>query len=288
MNSEIKTYSNVLRLAAVQLSAHQIEGPLRDARRLMELATGKSATELIADENSPIDTVISDLFDQLVARRSQGEPVSRIAGKREFWGLEFQVTPDVLDPRADTETLVELVLDEWSADAVDVLDMGTGSGCVLLSILHERSYARGIGLDQSRAALAVAQTNSAQLKLSSRSTFLESNWFDALPDGAMFDVIVSNPPYIPSADIAHLDRDVREYDPMSALDGGTDGLDDYRRIIARAGSYLRPNGQIAFEVGFDQSEKVSELLIKAGFIGVNSRQDFSGVKRCVYARVSNV
>ncbi len=288
MNNETKTYSEVLRLAAAQLSSHQIEGPLRDARRLMELAAGKSATELIADEDRLVEAAISMSFEAFIARRSRGEPVSRIAGKREFWGLEFQVTPDVLDPRADTETLVELVLDEWSAGAVDVLDMGTGSGCVLLSILHERSEASGVGLDKSQAALAIAQANATQLELSSRSTFLESNWFDGLPDGAMFDVIVSNPPYIPSDDIENLDRDVRDYDPLSALDGGMDGLDDYRHIIARAGSYLRPNGQIAFEVGFDQAEKVSELLIKAGFIGVNSRQDFSGVKRCVYARVSNV
>ncbi|MFC7291283.1 peptide chain release factor N(5)-glutamine methyltransferase [Hirschia litorea] len=288
MNKEMPTYSEALRAAAIELSAKDIEGPLRDARRLMEVAAGISATDLIAEENNALSAAILKRFDEFIARRCKGEPVSRIAGRREFWGLEFQVTRDVLDPRADTETLVELVLDTWCPDAVDVLDMGTGSGCVLLSILHERCNARGVGLDQSESALNIAALNAENLGLHSRSQFLKSNWFDALEDGAAFDVIVSNPPYIPSADIEHLDRDVRNYDPMAALDGGADGLDDYRAIIGAARSYLRPNGLIAFEVGFDQAEKVMDLLTKANFIDVKVRLDLSGVKRCVYARVSNV
>ncbi|ACT58509.1 peptide chain release factor N(5)-glutamine methyltransferase [Hirschia baltica] len=288
MNETVQTYSDALRLAAQKLARADVEGPLRDARRLMELAAGMSTTDLIAEENTQIPLQISAKFSAFIQRRLEGEPISRIAGRREFWGLEFVITSDVLDPRPDTETLVELVLSEWKSDYKNVLDLGTGSGCILLSILSEKLSAQGLGLDQSEKALGVATKNAEKLELKQRARFQNSNWFDALTPEQKFDVIVSNPPYIPSADIEVLDIDVKKYDPLSALDGGEDGYDDYRHIISKAKVHLNKNGLIAFEVGFNQAEKVCELLENEKFIHINVRKDLSGVKRCVYGYASSV
>ena len=226
-------------------------------------------------------------FEDVVERRAKKEPVSRIAQKREFWGLEFEISPDVLDPRPDTETLVETVLEAWQVSYDTVLDLGTGSGCILLSILNEQKHAHGIGLDQSEAALEIARKNSLRLEVDGRCEFYQSDWFGAV-SGKKFDVIVSNPPYIPTADIEHLEVDVKEYDPMSALDGGIDGYDDYRHIISNAQKHLTEDGLIAFEVGIGQADMVAEMLAKLGFFQINIRKDLSGVKRCVYALATRV
>lgn len=287
MDDNNETYSDLLRRAAKQLSNAGIEGGLRDARRLMENAGGVSAAELIAAENDVVSTETLNVFEEFIERRGKGEPVSRIAKKREFWGLEFDISPDVLDPRPDTETLVEVVISQWQEHYKSVLDLGTGSGCILLSILHEKRQALGIGVDQSEAALEIAKINSKKLELDERTQFNTSNWFEAVK-GKTYDVIVSNPPYIPSADIEHLDVDVKEYDPMSALDGGEDGYDDYRHIISNAKNYLAASGLIAFEVGIGQADKIAEMLAKVGFLHINIREDLSGVKRCVYATAPRV
>lgn len=288
MAENTDTYGQLLRQAGAKLSNANIEGPLRDARRLMELAAGISPAQLIADEDSTPSFNIIEKFENYIKRRIQGEPVSRISQRREFWSLEFEISTDVLDPRPDTETLVELVLSQWRENYTNVLDLGTGSGCILLSILSERFKAKGVGLDQSEAALDIAKKNASKLKLGERASFLQSDWFSALSNEQHFDVIVSNPPYIPSGDIAHLDKDVRDYDPTSALDGGIDGYDDYRRIIDNAKTYLNENGLIAFEVGINQSEKVCDLLQNMKFEHINFRKDLSGIKRCVYARAPRV
>lgn len=193
-------------------------------------------------------------------------PLSRIIKNREFWGLDFIVSPDVLDPRADSETLIETLLHfiPPSSKPLNFLDLGTGSGCLLLSLLHEYKNATGIGADLSPEALKIAQLNAKHLDLSNRATFIQSNWFNSIT-AQKFDVILSNPPYIPSHDIDNLADNVKLYDPLSALDGGDDGLDPYHTIASQAANYLKPNGVLIFEMGYDQADRLFDILAKHGF-----------------------
>lgn len=285
---ETQTLGELLRQGASRLKEANIEGPVRDARRLLEFTTGYSSTQLIADEYAEADEKTVSAFIKLIERRASGEPVSRILGKREFWGLSFNISPDVLDPRPDTETIVEVILQEWRDTDKSVLDLGTGSGCILLSVLHEKQAAKGWGLDQSADALKIAKQNAEDLEIGQRAAFLQSDWFSALEKDHLFDIIVSNPPYIPTSDINMLDVDVQKFDPMSALDGGEDGLDDYRSIIAQAKNHMTENGLLVFEVGYNQADDVAELLRYSGFSDINYKKDLAGVKRCVYARQTSV
>ncbi len=216
-------------------------------------------------------------YDALLERRLQGEPVAYILGEREFFGLKFKVTPDTLIPRPDTELLVELALQHMPENkGWRVLDMGTGSGAIALSIAHSRPDAEVTAADASGAALDVARENAGRLGVRNIS-FLQSDWFSAL-SGQRFDLIVSNPPYIAAADRHLTQGDVR-FEPLSALASGADGLDDIRKIVGQAGAYLEHGAWLLLEHGYDQAAQVRDLLHQNGFVEIFSEKDIAGIDR---------
>lgn len=219
-------------------------------------------------------------YTALFERRIQGEPIAYLQGVREFYGLEFKVTPDTLIPRPDTELLVEIALQHLPRGAA-VLDMGTGSGAIALSIAHERPDATVVAVDASKAALDVARENMQRLKLAN-VCLLHSDWFNALA-GSRFDVIVSNPPYIEAGD-AHLSQGDVRFEPVTALVSGADGLDDIRRIIIGAKAHLNPGGWLMFEHGYNQAARVRDLLQQAGFNEIESLRDMADIERVTIAR----
>ncbi len=217
-----------------------------------------------------------------VLRRLAGEPLDRVLGHRGFWTLELEVTPGVLSPRADTETIVRTALDLLPANAracPRILDLGVGSGAILLALLAELPRGTGVGVDASDAALEAAARNARTNGLADRVSFLRGSWDAAL--GRTFDLVVSNPPYIPSGDIATLDREVRDHDPHLALDGGPDGLDCYRALVPELGALLAPDGLAVLEIGIGQADSVSALATGAGLCVLEIRPDFGGVPRAV-------
>jgi len=222
-------------------------------------------------------------FDAAVARRAAREPMSHILGVREFWSLEFAVTPAVLDPRPDSETVVEAVLEALPdrARPYRILDLGTGTGCLLLALLSELPNATGVGTDASPQALGVALGNAHRLGLSARAQFAERDWTEGVE--GRYDVIVSNPPYIPTAEIDRLEPEVVRFEPRAALDGGADGLKAYRAIIPALGRHLADGGIAALEIGADQGVKVSEIARSAGF-ETAIRRDLAGRERCLILR----
>ena len=264
-----------------------IEGAADDVRRLMTHALGCDRAQLIVDASRPLTPAERQRFEASIARRLAREPVSRIERHRAFYGREFIVTPDVLDPRADSETVVDTVLakvrPQWlSSSTPRILDIGTGSGCLLLSVLAEWPGCTGVGIDLSTAALEVSQRNAISLGLAHQASFVVGDFRDGLLSG--FDVWVSNPPYIPTNELSSLDREVRDYDPVLALDGGDDGLSAYRAILSQAAQWADAPGWIVFEVGSGQSSDVASLAKSAlgsRLIGIETVQDLGGHTRCV-------
>lgn len=248
-----------------------------DARALLRHALGVSDAYLIAHSGQALSDAQSELFAALVARRSAGEPVAYIVGTREFFSLEFKVTPAVLIPRPETEALVEFALERIAPESVyRVLDLGTGSGCVAISIAKHRPRAWVVAVDCSAAALAVAREN-AQRHAVTNIELAASDWFSALA-GRKFDLIVSNPPYVAAGD-PHLAQGDLRFEPPGALAAGADGLDCVRLIITLAPQYLSGGGWLAFEHGYDQAARCRELLAEAGFSAVFSRADLAGIER---------
>ncbi len=224
-------------------------------------------------------------FQTMVDRRLTGEPVAYIIGEQGFWSLDFYVNEHTLIPRPDTELLVEVGLKSIANLArPTVMDLGCGSGCILLSILSEHVGASGVGADISAAALDVALRNASRHSLVARTDFVESNWFSNIKKGVRFNLIVSNPPYIPAGDIAQLMDDVRDFEPTSALDGGADGLDCYHAISLQALGYLAKNGCLAFEVGVDQSAPVCALMEALGYREIEVYRDLSGIDRAIVGK----
>ena len=265
--------------------------PQLDARILVAEACGRDANRLILDRDAAVSADEAAQIASFAARRLGGEPVSRILGRREFWGLSFNISPDTLDPRPETEVLVETVLGHAKAQGLSqaplrIMDLGTGSGCILGALLSELPQARGIGLDRSEAALAVARDNLSRLGLRDRVSFLCGDWISAIGGGA-FDVIVCNPPYIAPSEICQLGLEVRAHDPYLALDGGEDGLEAYRIIVPQAFAALRKGGLLVFEVGHRQSETVLDLMKHSapapGFSEVRILRDLGGAGRAVAA-----
>lgn len=275
------TWRDMMREAAARLAGAGVENAPRDARLLMAHALGIEPVEVIMRETDAIDVVGLAAFEEAVERRLKGEPVSRIRGWREFYGRRFGVTPDVLDPRPETELLVEQGLKRLP-EGGRVLDLGTGSGCILISVLAERTDASGVGIDISSGALAVARANAAALGVSGRAAFMEGGWGDV--SGGPFDLALSNPPYIPEADIAGLARDVRGYDPLAALTPGGDGLDPYRLILGAMPGWLKPGGCIGFEFGIEQAAAVTMLMRQAGLIDIEVLRDLAGIERAAFGR----
>lgn len=264
---------------------HDPEQALRDARRKLEVAGSPSPARdasALMDKiqgDAPPWTPLSDMqlaeLSRFIQRRARREPISHITGKRAFWMHEFEVTPDVLDPRPDTETLVEVALAQPFAT---VLDLGTGSGCILLSLLHERPAARGVGTDISEAALAVARRNADRVGVVDRVAWAVSDWFSAVTGS--FDIIVSNPPYIAKAEMPDLAPELG-FEPRGALTDEADGLTAYRAIASDAADYLVPGGRLLVEIGPTQGEAVMALFSAAGFADVTVHPDLDGRDRVV-------
>jgi release factor glutamine methyltransferase len=260
-----------------RLEAAGVEAPRREASLLLARAAGLSAASLIADPEASLGEK-AERVEAFARRREAGEPLSRIEGRREFFGHDFLVTPGVLDPRPDTETLVEAALAAFGPrEALRVLDFGVGSGAILGALLSEWPKATGIGVDASPAAAGTARANLAALGLSERASVRVGLWGEGL-DGP-FDVIVSNPPYIRSGDIEGLAREVRAYDPRLALDGGADGLDAYRALAPEIFRLLAPGGRYFLEIGEGQGDDVVAILKAAGLRLSERRRDLAGIER---------
>ena len=258
-----------------------------DAQVLLAHVLGTDRAWLAAHATDPLASANVDTFFTLAAQRREGEPVAYLTGKREFWGLPLAVDRSVLIPRPETETLVECTLRVLPRDRpVRVLDLGTGSGAIALAIAHERPRADVLAIDASPSALDVARRNAERMKLANLR-WLQSDWYDALPDDATaFDAIVSNPPYIAAGDPHLREGDVR-FEPAAALRAGRDGLDALRIVIAGAPARLVPGGMLVVEHGYDQSDAVQALMGTAGFIGVKSFRDLSGIPRVTAGCTTN-
>jgi release factor glutamine methyltransferase len=268
-------------LSKQRLTAAGVEGPVIDARLLVEAAAEATRTDIISDPHRLLTPAQAGALEDFIRRREAREPVSQILGRKGFWKIMLRVTPDVLTPRPDTETLVELILRDLPEDrAASILDLGVGSGAILLAILAERPAARGLGVDVSEEALAVARENAASLGLARRVALLRGDWTRGLDD-AGFDIVVANPPYIPSADIAGLEPEVRDHEPRLALDGGLDGLNAYRLLAPEILRMLKPGGRFAVEIGFDQAAAVETLFRNAGGAQVVTSKDLANRDRVV-------
>ena len=275
------TIADAIRAAAERLCATSDTARL-DAELLMAHVLGVSRSQLLLlrmrDEAAPHAAG----FDRLVERRAAQEPVAHLLGVQEFFGLEFAVTPDTLIPRGDSETIVQAALDCAAQDA-RVLDMGTGSGALLLAFLYERPDAKGLGIDASAAALAVASANGQRLGLAERAQFVQANWLESgwAHDLGRFDLVLCNPPYVESD--ANLDPDVREFEPATALFAGPEGLDDYRAIVPQLGKLLVPGGVAIFEIGAGQAEAVGAIASESGF-AAETRRDLADRPRALILR----
>ncbi|GLK68439.1 peptide chain release factor N(5)-glutamine methyltransferase [Hansschlegelia plantiphila] len=277
------TRREAVRRAAARLAAADVASPQLDARLLALEAFGIDHAILLADGNVPIALGDSDCLDRLVERRIAGEPVARITGRREFWGLDFALAPETLVPRPDTETVVEAALAEVGDPdrPLRVLDLGTGSGCLLLAVMSELPEAFGVGVDLSPVAAATARANAQALGLGGRTGFVVGDWSASI--SGSFDLVVSNPPYIVSGEIAELDKDVRDHDPRLALDGGPDGLHHYREILGQAAPLLSPGAAMVLELGAGQGPEVSGLALDAGLKIRRIVPDLAGVPRALVA-----
>ena len=277
------TLTQALVTSTRDLTAAGVSNPDVDARLLLCAAAGVDRLTLIRDPDRWLSIEATATLGDFLRRRASREPVSRILGSRAFWSLELRITPDVLDPRADTETLVDAVLNvvaERRSEPLRILDLGTGSGAILCALLYELPVARGWAVDLSAPACIVARANLVACGMASRSLVLQGDWAQALPV-AGFDIVVSNPPYIETEAIAGLDRDVREHDPLPALDGGADGLAAYRILAADLPRLLAPGGLAALEVGRGQDVAVSALMKGAGLSAGATHLDLAGIARVV-------
>jgi release factor glutamine methyltransferase len=272
--------------AATRLTIAGLETPQREARLLLAHVLDMPAAELALTGDRIVTAAQSAAFADFIARREGHEPFAYITGRRDFWSLELEVSPATLIPRPDTETLVEtaLKLVGHASAPVRILDLGTGTGAILLALLTELPRAEGFGVDVSDAALEIARRNALRAGLGDRVRFGISSWWSHV-HGA-FDLIVSNPPYIPSADIANLDADVRDFEPRLALDGGPDGLGAYRAILSTAAARLAENGAVLFEVGAGQAGDVAAMMRTSGLPFTAIRRDLGGHERVVAGAAS--
>ena len=270
-------YQELYRMGKDRLTEAKIPEAELDARLLLEEVCGTDRNDLLVHGDKEVPPEQCDRYVEYIQRRQKREPLQQITGYQEFMGLRFKVTPDVLIPRQDTETLVEEVM-RYLHDGMHLLDMCTGSGCILLSLLKYSNDCEGTGCDISEKALKVAEENAEMLSLN--ASFVQSNLFENI--SGKYEFIVSNPPYIPTGVIPTLMEEVRDHEPVSALDGREDGLYFYREIVEKAGEYLYPGGMLFFEIGYDQAEKVSSLMRKAGYQEVTVCKDLAGLDRVVY------
>lgn len=278
-----ESISALLNAARKALYEADIELSALDTRLLLQAASGLSHAEIVAEPEMLLSPKQEVVFKDFVRRRLAHEPVSRILGLREFYGRSFHVTPAVLDPRADTETLIELALELVSDRAGRMLDIGTGSGAIAVTLLAERPQLSGMAVDLSVDALHVAKQNALANGVSGRLQFHHGAWFTGLAE--KFDLIVSNPPYIPHGDIAGLSVEVKDHDPHLALDGGPDGLFAYRAIATGAAPFLNPKGLVIVEIGAGQAEDVGLIFAQHGFQSAGQKRDLGGHMRALAFRL---
>ena len=276
--------SNILYVLEQALAAAGIASATTDARCLLGMALGRDDAIMPHEYIAPMDQACNDRLAAMVARRLEGEPVSRIRGWREFWSLRFAVSPATLDPRPDSETLIDAAVKWASCNAVmdlplRVLDLGTGSGCLLLALLSELPKAHGVGIDINPDALATARRNAANLGLSDRAVFAEHSFADDLGAFGYFDVILANPPYIPTREIDGLAVDVKSFDPALALDGGADGMACWTRLLPRLAAVLAVNGMAFVEIGRGQENAVIAAAEKVNLQFRDSHCDLAGITR---------
>ncbi|MEW5687367.1 MAG: peptide chain release factor N(5)-glutamine methyltransferase [Pseudomonadota bacterium] len=258
-----------------------VPGPVIDARLLVEAAAEATRADIVTDPYRALTPEQEARLEDYLSRRTRREPVSHILGRKGFWKIMLTVTPDVLTPRPDTETVVEYVLRDFPEHApYHVLDLGIGSGAILLAILAERPAAKGLGIDISEEALAVARDNAASLGLANRVALLRSDWTAGLEPNS-FDLVVANPPYIATEVIETLEPEVRDHDPRLALEGGADGLDHYRLLAPEILRVLKPGSRFAVEIGYDQKDAVEALFRDAGAVFVQTIKDLSDHHRVV-------
>ncbi|HEX7317380.1 MAG TPA: peptide chain release factor N(5)-glutamine methyltransferase [Pyrinomonadaceae bacterium] len=290
---ETLTIAEALREAASRLHDACVAEPRREAVTLMSHALGRDRAFLVTHADDDLDAEQLADFRSIVARRAAGEPFQYIAGRQEFYGLEFEVTPDVLIPRPETELLVEEALKLLKGSEAPLLcDVGTGSGCIAVTLLHERLDARGFALDISPPALVVAARNAARHRVGERLQLLVSDCFEALRSdehaGIRFDLVASNPPYIAESDVEELQKEVREHEPRVALTPGGDGLAVVRRLIIEAPRFLKPGGHLLVEIGFGQQEQVASLIDPSVWTLLDIHRDLQGIPRTVALRLNNI
>ncbi|WP_298958294.1 peptide chain release factor N(5)-glutamine methyltransferase [uncultured Methylobacterium sp.] len=275
------------RRAALWLAGRGIATAALDARILTLDLLGLSAADLALACEAPVGEAGAAALNAALARRASGEPVARILGAWEFWGLPFRLGPDTLVPRPDTETVVEaaLALHPPPGEGLRLLDLGTGSGCLLVALLSEWPGATGLGIDRSELALRLARDNARRNGVGGRARFVAGDWGAAL--GGRFDVVVANPPYIATRTVEGLDPEVRDHDPRLALDGGDDGLDAYRAILGQAPGLLAPGGALLVEIGYDQEAALRALAPASGLRVEAVRRDLAGHPRAVVMRAAD-
>ena len=273
--------ADLLREAGRMLDAAGVPEARREAASLLSFVIGKDRTFLIAHSEDPVSANSLDHFREAVGRRTKGEPLQYITGVQDFYGREFRVTPDVLIPRPETELLVEAALAAVAdVPAPLICDVGTGSGCIAITLLCERTDARAIAVDVSQAALEVAAQNALHLDVSERIELKISDCFSGLAP-ITFDLVVSNPPYVSASALPGLQREVRDHEPLVALSPGADGLTVIRRLLHDGPGFLKPNGYLIMEIGFDQGERVQNLIDEKFWSLVEVRPDLQSIPRIV-------
>ena len=288
MENTVKTYNDIYLAARNILRQYGVEGYNLEAKLLVARAADKTLPQLLRDINLYTTDAVEDTVLDYTARRLRGEPVAYITGTWEFYGLPMTITNDVLIPRMDTEVLVDAAKALLTGHKMDarILDLCCGSGCITCALGHELPATKLVAVDISASALEVCRKNVAMNRLNSRVICMQADASSSPPLGiGQFDMIVSNPPYIPSAEILKLDASVRDYEPIWALDGGADGLRFYKAIIKYWKSLLRPGAFLLFEVGEHQAENVLEMLLDAGFASADSRKDTLGTERVVIGQM---
>ena len=270
---------NTIKKASQILKNHNIHSHELDAQIILSNIMGVKREFLITNNEINISKKIMEKYDSAIKRRIKKEPVAYIIGKKEFWSEDFMVNHGTLIPRPETELLIYKIINFFKNKKINILDIGTGSGCILLSILKELNFSRGIGIDISAKAIQMAKVNSKNLNLFYRSKFkvIDLNKFNI----GKYDLIVSNPPYIPSRDIKNLSKDITNYEPLTALNGGSDGLDLIKKVIYKSNHLLKREGLLALEIGHSQYQKVSYILRSNGYREMSKEYDFNRNVRCI-------
>ena len=270
---------NIIKEASKILKYYKISTHELDAQIILSNIMGVSREFLILNDNIEINEKIKIRYDRAIKRRSNHEPVAYITGMKEFWSENFVVNRSTLVPRPETELLIYKVLKYYKNKKINILDIGTGSGCILLSILKELKYSRGLGLDISQKAIRTAEINAKKLNLINRSKF---KVFDIKNfNVGKYDLIVSNPPYIPSKDIRTLSADITNFEPLTALNGGQDGLDLVKKVIYKSSRLLKKNGLLIIEIGYKQYSKVSKVLAQHSLREIDKVYDYNDNVRCI-------